>query len=208
MARELETQISPEARQSEIDKVLPPEQAEYYAALHDKHFDTEKAVGSLFTDAKDLKELLGQAIEQRGSLSGDDREKFTALGVPPEAMMPNCRYLKVETKGEVGIVKVSDLSPETPVRVIRTKPKVPCSLVVEGTEFPQVDFGTIIIGPNAKGRADDPEPSTSEMVWTVHPGLPIRPATEDYWPEGSEITVKEVIERLGDRAYLNVQKKK
>lgn len=69
-------------------------------------------------------------------------------------------------------------------------------------------FRAIIIGPNKKERPEDPEPSTKEIIWTVHPGHPVQPPTVDYWEEGSEITVKEVIDRLGEDIYLNVQKKK
>lgn len=71
------------------------------------------------------------------------------------------------------------------------------------------DFGTIIIGPNEKdkdAKPEDPGPSTKEMVWTVHPGLPVRPVAEDIWPEGSEITVQEIIEKLGNDVFLNVRK--
>lgn len=172
-----------------------------------KHFDPEKGVGSLFTEIENLQDLLEKAIEQRGNLDGDDREKFIAMGVPPEALMAFCRYLKVETPGEVGIANVKDLAPDTKVKVIRTKQGTPCSLVVEGQNLPITDFGTIIIGPNEKGKKpDDPEPSTKEMIWTVHPGLPVRPVTEDIWPEGSEITVQDVIDKFGDEVFLNVKK--
>ena len=208
MFAEQENRMSPERGLAEIEKFLPSERADYYAALHDKHFNPEKSVGSLITEARNLRDLLARAIEQRGSLQGDDREKFIALGVAPESLLPDCRYLKVQTGGEVGIVKGIDLSPDTAVSVLRTKPGVPCSLVVERVDFPPVDFGTIIIGPNEKAKTDDPEPSTAEMIWTVHPGLPIRPALADYWPAGSVIAVRDVIARLGENAYLNVRKPK
>ena len=175
--------------------------------METKHFDSEKGVGSLFTETRDLKELLEKTIEQRGSLQGDDREKFIAMGVKPEALMAFCRYLKVETPGEVGIINIKDLDVNTKVKVVRTKQGAPCSLVVEGQNLPTTDFGTIIIGPNEKGEnPEDPEPSTKEMIWTVHPGLPVRPTTEDIWPEGSEILVSEVIEKLGNDIFLNVKK--
>lgn len=192
----------------EVYKVLPQEQAGYFQAMNDKHFVPEKAVGSLFTEVRDLSELLELAIEQRGNLDGDDREEFIRMGMPAGTLMPQCRYIKVNTLGEVGIIKSTSLSPDTRVRVIRTKPHTPCSLVVEGEELPKVDFGTIIIGPNDKEKPEDPEPSTKEMVWTVHPGLPVKPATEEIWEEGSDITVQEVIDKLGDDVYLNVERKK
>jgi len=73
---------------------------------------------------------------------------------------------------------------------------------VEGENFPTADFGVIVIGPNEKQKPDDMEPSTKEMIWTAHPGLPIRPAKDDSWPEGSKITVADVKAKLGSGAYL------
>lgn len=192
---------------AQTDEVLPREQRQYFRDMENKHFVPETAVGSLFTESPSLRSLIDLAIEQRGDLEGDDRDKFIAMGVKPEALMSFCRYLKVETPGEVGIVNVKDLEPDTKVKVIRTKQGAPCSLVVEKAELPLTDFGTIIIGPNEK--SEDPkasDPSTKEMIWTVHPGLPVRPATEDIWPEGSEITVQEVIDKLGNDVFLNVKK--
>lgn len=192
----------------EIRKILPEEQQSYFQSIDKKYFNAETSVGSRFLDAKNLAELLQFAFEQRGSLDGDDREALVQVGVNPETLMKECRYLKVDTKGEVGIVKVSDLSPDTKVKVIRTKPGTPCSLVAEQENLPRTDFGTVIIGLNEKTNEDDPEPSTKEMIWTAHPGAPIRPAYEDIWPEGSEITAQEVVNRLGNDVYLNVKREK
>lgn len=36
------------------------------------------------------------------------------------------------------------------------------------------------------------------MVWTAHPGLPIRPATEDLLPEGSVTTAGAILGAYGD----------
>lgn len=204
---DIEKPETPEAEiQHELDQVLPKEFASYFSDTEKKHFVPETAVGSLFTESKSIADLLRRAIEQRGSLDGDDREKFVALGAKPEGLMAQCRYLYVETPGEVGIAEISKLPPDTKVRVVRTKQDAPCSLIVEGTELPQSSFGTIIIGPNEKMKPDAPEPTTREMVWTVHPGLPVRPATEDSWPEGSEITVQDVIDKLGSGVFLNAKR--
>jgi hypothetical protein len=196
----VETGPQPDQK-SNIQQFFPKEHEVYFKDMHNKHFDPEKAVGSLFTEAKNIEELLEKVIEQRGSLDGDDRQKFIEMGIKSEALMPQCRYLKVDTKGEFGIIKATDLSPDTKVKIIRTKAGAPCSLVVLKKELPQVDYGTVVIGPN-----EGPEPSTKEMIWTVHPGLPVRPASKDIWPEGSEITIKDVINELGEDAYLNVKK--
>lgn len=191
-----------------IAELMPPEQAEYFAAIDAKHFDPETGVGSLFTECKNLKELIVLALQQRGSLEGDDRAKFLELGVPDKALLPECRYLLIETTGEIGIVNINDsrLQPDTEVRVERRKPNVPCSLIVSLQEFPQTNIGTIVIGPNEKFDHNSPEPSTKEMIWTAHPGLPIRPATADIWPENTKITVADVRDKLGDEVFLNVRR--
>ena len=139
---------SPEEIQEQIAKVLPEEQKGYFQDTEKKHFNPETAVGSLFTETKSLPELLTKAIEQRGSLDGDDREQFIAMGVKPEALLAFCRYLKVDTAGEVGIKSIKEFSPDTKVKVVRTKQAAPCSLVVYSNDFPEATFGTIIIGPN------------------------------------------------------------
>jgi hypothetical protein len=193
----------------EAKRFLPEEQAAYFKDVEAKHFDPEKAVGSLFTEVRNLQELLTLSIAQRGSLRGDDRNDFVALGANAAGLLPQCRYLKVNTEGEVGIVKVTDLSPETEVSVVRLKQGIPCTLIVEAKELPRTDFGTIIVGPNEQRTPESAIPSTSEMVWTVHPGLPVRPASADLpeWPEGSKITVQQVVDQLGADVYLNVKRR-
>ncbi len=205
----LQTGPSPEEIKNVIAMILPKEQEAYFKDTEQKHFNPETAVGSLFTNEKDMNSLLETAIRQRGNLDGDDREQFIAMGVKPDALLSFCRYIKVNTPGEVGIKNIKELSPDTKVKIVRTKQGAPCSLVVEGDNLPEVNFGTIVVGPNEKpesAKPEDPEPSTKEMIWTVHPGLPVRPVMEDLWPEGSEITVSEVIEKLGNDIFLNVKK--
>lgn len=191
---------------SQIDAILPKEAEGYFKSIDAKHFDPETAIGSRFTETGSLRELLEKAASQRGNMDGDDRQSFIEMGVSPDALMPMCRYLKVEAKGEVGIEKASDLPAGTKVKIVKTKPNAPCSLVIERDTLPSTDFGTIIIGPNEKNKPEDPEPTTKEMIWTVHPGLPVRPPEVDFWPEGSEISIEDVMEKLGRDFYLNVKK--
>jgi len=208
---EKEDQLPPEVKhEAAIKKLMPNEQEPYLKSIEAKHFNPETAVGSIFTEIKSLPELLVLASEQRGNLEGDDKQKFIDRGVLPDSLMDQCRYIEVKTPGEVGIIKIDDesLSPDTPVSVERRKPGVPCSLIVTRKELPKTDFGTIIIGPNEKGKESDPDPTTEEMVWTVHPGPPVRPATEDIWEEGSEITIADVKKELGEDIFLNVRKEK
>jgi hypothetical protein len=191
----------------EISAFLPEEHTAYFQSIEKRHFIRETAVGSLFTEAGSLSDLLEKVVDQRGDLRGDDRDKLIHRGVSEEALLKDCRYLMVNTPGEVGIIPASDLSDETPVRVVQTKPGVPLSLVVEMPTLPETDFGTVIIGPNEQEKPEDPPPSTKEMVWTVHPGPPVRPATVDIWPEGANITVRDVKGELGETTYLKVVKK-
>lgn len=182
-------------------ELLPVEMSEYFAGLYNKHFIKETAVGSLFTGVKDLTELLSLAQEQRkDGLAGDDRVKFAALGVAPDSLMPSCRYLLVKTPGVVGVVSLAELADDEPVYVNRIKPGAPCTLNVVRSDLPATDVATIIIGPNEQAN-----PSTREMIWTVHPGLPIRPAREDFWEDGSTISTAEVKEKLGNDKWLNVR---
>jgi len=197
------------SREEQKSALLPAEHADYMQAVERKHFNNETAIGSIFTEVSGLSALLSLAIEQRGSLNGNDRAFFEQQGVSPESLRPDCRYLKVETPGRIGIVEVDDprLSPDQTVEVVQAKPKVPATLVVEMPEMPETSIGTIIIGPNAKESPNDPEPSTQEMIYSVHPGLPIKPTEENVWPVGSRLTVKEVKDKLGPQAFLNVRKK-
>lgn len=199
--------------------ILPSEHTDYFKAMEAKHFNPETAIGSYFTsaDTKSLPDLLAKAEMQRGGLKDDDKEKFSEKGVPNDAMLPFCRYLMVNTEGKMGMVKATDLPDDTKVKVVRTKPNAPCSFVVEVDSTEQltdVDYATIIIGPNEKNE-ENPNPSTKEMIWTIHPGPPIRPATSDIIEEGTVVTAKELLsnEQLlenvkgADNLYLNLQVK-
>lgn len=196
----------------EIDKYLPKEKKDYFADVEKKHFNPETAVGSLFTEVKNLNDLLGLAASQRKSgLEGDDKTALVALGVPADALLPQCRYLLVKTLGEVGIINAQELPEKQIVFAQRLKKGVPCTLFVEVDEMPKTDIATIIIGPS-----EHPNATTSEMIWTVHPGLPIRPAKSDLWPvnldEVLELELREVIKKLKetgeDEVYLNTKMKK
>lgn len=200
---------APSPENEQITAILPKEQEGYFKDTEAKHFNPETGAGSLFTEVKTLNDLLKLAIQQRGSLDGDDKEKFAEMGVDPKALMGFCRYLKVDTAGEVGIKAAKDLPLDTKVKVVRMKQGAPCSFIITSDEFAPTDFGTIIIGPNEKAenaKPEDPEPSTKEMIWTVHPGLPVRPVTADFWPEGSEITVKDLKEKLGEDIFVNIKR--
>ena len=106
-------------------------------------------------------------------------------------------------EGRNGMADAFALDPATPVRVVRTKPGAPCSLIVDGVAEAVIDVATIIIGPNEAS-----EPSTPEMVWTAHPGMPARPSEGDRWTEGASITVADVVAdaraRGARRAFVQI----
>lgn len=48
------------------------------------------------------------------------------------------------------------------------------------------------------------------MVWTAHPGFPIKPAKGDIkeWEGRDSVSVKEVIEKLGKDVYIKLEVKR
>lgn len=191
----LEENVS--SKNSYFKEFLPDAKRDYYQDLHDKHFNASTAVGSVFTEVSDLEELLEKAASEEGGILRDDRDIFIAEGADPEAFLPQCRYLKVKTKGENGLVSTAECDDDEKVHVVRTKAGAPCSLVVERSSRPETNSATLIFGP-------DPE-SGNEIVWTAHPGSPIRPSSGDTWEEGATITVKDVRESRGSDGWLQVE---
>ena len=186
-----------------IDELLPVEQAAYFDALDAKHFGAAGTAGSVFTGVPGLRELLEMVVAQRGSLDGDDRGLLLAAGASERSFLPGCRYLVCHVAGRNGMVDAFALDPATPVRVVRTKPGAPCSLVVDGAPEAEVDFATVIIGPN-----EDAGSSSAEMVWTAHPGMPARPSEGERWPEGATLTAADVVadarSRGASRAFVQI----
>jgi hypothetical protein len=175
---------------------------DYYAALRDRHWNPAAGAGSQFVSGQHdgPGSLMAVAHHQRGGLGGDDRDQLIALGAPPEAFMDGDnapRYLLVRTPGVEGTVPVADLPDDTPVRAERTKPGTPCSLIVEGDadDRPPTGVATVIVGPHPK----DPD---REVMWTAHPGLPTRPAQDDRYDDGQQLTAGQVRADLGDDVRL------
>lgn len=178
------------------DPFLPREHAGYFRACEEKHFG-DRAVGSVFDSPTDLRELLGAGALQEGGLLRDDSRDRAALiadGAPADAFLGDCRYLRVPARGRMGMLRASELDPDTRVIAIRTKPGAPCSPVIFGQTGADCDFATVIIGPNEP--RDGTLPSTSEMLFTAHPGPPVKPP--DGFEEGEQLTVGEVLDRFGD----------
>lgn len=170
----LPLQAPPSAAPSIIITDLVPRQEElagYYAATDAKHFSRGTA-GSTFTDPTlvRVEDVVGLALAQRGTLDGDDRELLVAVGGPREAFSEECRYLLVRTPGVVGVLNSDSLDAETVVEVVRMKPDTPCSLVIEVDTQPTSELATLILGPDTEG---------TEIVYTVHPGVPCVTDNED-----------------------------
>lgn len=189
---------------------LNESELKYLADTEAKHFVPEMAAGSLFTELKSIKELLEVAKEQREQgIEGDDRDQLISMGVPENALLPQCRYLVVKTKGEVGIVRANELPADQLVYAVKMKldterdgKKIitPASLVTGFDNFPIVDFGVIIVGPR-----NDEDPSKGESIWTCHPGLPIRPKSDETWKHGETVTAGQV-EAHSPGSWLNVKR--
>jgi hypothetical protein len=189
--------------------------AGYYRATDAKHFpaggdDSTATPGSTFTDPslRRLNDVVALAFRQRGSLEGDDREELARLGTPEEAFKPGIRYLLVHTPGTVGIRRSDDLPDEATVRVVRSKPGAPCSLVVDVTEQETTRVGTIIIG---RESVDPPQSESADaardLVFTAHPGLPIPVDFTDRMSdlEGQHVPMSVVREVYGGDVWLNTR---
>lgn len=157
--------------QAVLAALLPAVMADYYLALDAKHFAFGGGVGSRFRDLLNINHLLTLLAKGVNLMVDDHRQKFVALGVESDALLPFCRYILVETRGYNGIVKAGDLDANTLVTAVTTKPGCPCSLTVEGIPLQPTTIGTLILGPGENG-----EPW---VVWTAHPGLPIRPTSAE-----------------------------
>lgn len=173
----------------------------YYAATDAKHFDGSRP-GSTFTDESvgRLNDVVALAYRQRGDLFGDDRDELVALGAPEEAFKPGSRYLMVRTPGTVGVRRSEGLPGDTAVEVVRSKPGVPCSLVLDVEETPTTDVATIVLGRH-------PDDESREVVFTAHPGLPIPVDFADRMSEfeGFTVPLSRVREVYGGDVWLSAR---
>ena len=87
--------------------------------------------------------------------------------------------------GKVGIVRLDTLSADTAVKLTDGHETGFVSATVLGEAATPVDFSVMLVGP-----ADD----GSDIVWTVHPGEPVRPSSiPAAGHEGETITVAEAL---------------
>lgn len=80
-------------------------------------------------------------------------------------LMPGCRAYRAAIPGTIDLRQVSDLADDTPVRWVDPGHGYQYP-TVEGVEGEYTDTTTLIVGPEA-GK---------EVVYTFHPGLPIKPS--------------------------------
>lgn len=188
-----------------VRRLLPEKNMNYYQNTNDMHCDLSKPGGSKFLEANNIFQVLqkdGLRITDMVEKRKDDREALIAAGASEQAFLPATKapdapekllealYYKVDgVKGKLGVVSLKDLNPETKILIRREKSvldeqgreKVPCSFSVfrETLEdMPDTDFATIIVGREGGKEGKD-------ELWTIHPGMPIRPAQGDFI-EGTE----------------------
>lgn len=199
-------EIEQKKRNNHINSIIPREnedRANYYKQTETKHFGDVSQPGSKFTDPtiKNLNQLVYKAWEQRGTLKGNDIDKFIARGADPSSFKSGNRYLFVETTGTVGIKNSMTLSDDALVQVVRTKEGVPCSLVYNVTEQETTDYAVIVITKDN----EDPE-GKKDLLITAFPGMPTlsqkNPAIDAM--EGQFITMGEARKLVGD-VWLNTR---
>lgn len=90
--------------------------------------------------------------------------------------------------GRLGIIRLSDLDPQTVVVLDDRKSTGKVAAVVEGVLGPEVDFTVLLLGPGSeKGKL---------VVWTFFPGEPINPSQVDAqeYAHGTQVTAARAIE--------------
>lgn len=207
----------------DLQQLLPEGNMGYYAGTDKMHCGPGEG-GSKFEDprVKNIFDVIAMRrdLPERVSERADDREALLAAGAPESAFLPATKgpdapaglpealYYKVEgVEGRLGIVKVSDLAPETRVLIGREKGKsdpnekgyAPVSFtVIKGSveDMPKTDFATVIVGRSG-GEAGANE------VWTVHPGAPIRPAASKELPFTSDLRSPEELKE-GEKQAVRV----
>lgn len=199
-----------ESLPEKLQELFPKEEWSYYEATNKMHCSDTETGGSKFYSAekggvdnilqvmqKYGEDKLIKKLEERE----DDREALLKVGAPQDAFLPATKvegmpeglpealYYKVDgIKGKLKIIKLSDLSPNTKVKVLQEKENTPLSYlaVLEDNLEPEVDFATIIIGRDPKTQ--------KEQVWTIHPGAPIKPAVLEIFSDGDEVTVQDLLD--------------
>jgi hypothetical protein len=81
------------------------------------------------------------------------------------------KAFRAPVPGHVGVVHVSTLDPSTSITIVSPKglPGGQAAAVVDAGLLPAVDFSVALVGHGGELGVDD------SVLWTVHPGDPVRP---------------------------------
>ncbi len=191
---------------ADLRHLLPESSLPYLLKTNEMHCDATKPGGSKFTEVENILEVLlkdASRIAEKLKQRTDDRAALIAAGASDRAFLPATKtaqhsatlpealYYKVDgVKGQLNIIQLKDLSPDTKIIVRREKSLInsqgketaPCSFSIvlpDASAMPLVDFATVIIGR----KGDEPR---KDELWTIHPGAPIKSVENDFIP-GSEL---------------------
>ena len=134
-----------------------------------------KSVGSVFT-FEDVEKVLFQ----------DRLNDWEEYGECPN-LMPGCvAFTLRDVNGHLGVVELSELDPTLLLDVIDNKKTGKAKLLAHIGIGPKTDFATLILG----------EEQGKEVVFTFHPGAPVRPSEipVDALEGEKQLTVKKAIE--------------
>lgn len=190
-----------ERKPAEFNRYMPEAFAKYFADTEKKHF-SEDSVGSTFTEAKNLNEVMALALAQRQTLTGDDRDKLIAAGADPSSFTPDKRYLAVETKGVLGAVESSQLSDNEMLTVERKSDKAKPVCVARVGMQPPTNIATVVLvdNPTLPGTQH-----TSTLLITAFPGVSGKSGSnEDLAPYiGKQISVADARKIFGREFSVN-----
>lgn len=218
------------AIEDEVSALMPQGDyaTSYYEGTNRKHFGGTAGAGSQFTEHIDLHDLLEDVKETRvGGLSGDDRDKFIAMGCNPESFREGYRYLMVDADGVLGASDTTQYSDDTVIQAIKKHDRDEYRFSVELEHKPEVEFGTVVLLDDVKednlseGFWNDVKDNPpSSVLLTAYPGKPggFRGAVRDddakAWLDkrlesGEPLTIGEVKKNCWDGADfgLNVSVK-
>jgi hypothetical protein len=165
----------------ELASVLPEEGSEYFAQLQQLRFNRHPFARYTFLSPDSLTELVQRALDERGSLGGDDRRLMQMGGLSASAFSldESHRYLTVPAEGRVASMDINELPEWVPVTV-QAASILPFSLMsapfskknhltfsVDADFQRHVNYATLIIAPNWFDN-----PSTELALLDAFPGPP------------------------------------
>lgn len=190
---------------SAVPRNMSDQHSAYYEATDKKHFGDKNEPGSKFlaADLTKVEDVLMLRMQQTGKrdLEGDDREALIARGSDPNGFGEGKRYIMVLTEGSVGIKNSVTLPDDTKVTVTRTKPGVPCSLVMEVDSQSKTDFAVIVLGKQ--------QVTGEDLLITTFPGPVTKPTVSEALDtlEGQTLSISQVKKIIGSDFWINTKMK-